>query len=120
MLPDYARGQVLTNLVSNAIKYSPEGGEIRLTACVEGSSLTIAVRDEGLGLPPEALPRLFQKFSRVEHHRQRGIEGTGLGLAICHQIVTELGGRIWAESAGEGRGSTFTFTVPLDSRTAAS
>ncbi|MBI4507298.1 MAG: hypothetical protein HY691_17345, partial [Chloroflexi bacterium] len=105
--------QVLMNLVSNAIKYSPSGGDIHISARVEGERLVVSVRDQGLGLPAGAMARLFEQFYRVEEHRQHGIEGTGLGLAICRQIVEEMGGRIWAESPGLGHGSTFSFTVPL-------
>jgi signal transduction histidine kinase/DNA-binding response OmpR family regulator len=110
--PDRLR-QVLVNLIDNAIKYSPNGGEVLITAQQRGRSVEIAVQDQGLGLPAEAIPRLFQKFYRVDMSDRREIKGTGLGLAICRQIVEAHGGRMWAESAGPGRGSTFGFTLPL-------
>ncbi len=110
--PDRLR-QVLVNLIDNAIKYSPDGGEVLITACQRGGSVEIAVQDHGLGLPAEAIPRLFQKFYRVDMSDRREIKGTGLGLAICRQIVEAHGGRMWAESAGPGQGSTFGFTLPL-------
>ncbi len=104
--------QVLTNLVSNAITYSPRGGEVRLTARHLGSEVVVSVADEGLGIPAESLPRLFTKFYRILAPDRRHIKGTGLGLAICRQIVEAHGGRIWAESAGLNQGSTFSFALP--------
>jgi signal transduction histidine kinase len=105
--------QVLANLLSNARKYSPHGGTIRVTArcCAEG--VEIAVQDHGLGIPLEALPHVFEKFYRVEEAEWRAVGGAGLGLAICRSIVEAHGGRIWATSAGRGAGSMFTFTLPL-------
>ncbi len=105
--------QVLMNLLSNARKYSPDGGEIAVGARIADGTVAVSVRDHGLGLPPEAMPQLFEKFYRVDNSDRREISGTGLGLAICRQIVERQGGRIWAESDGLGRGSTFTFTVPV-------
>lgn len=107
--------QVLTNLVSNAIKYSPRGGEIRLQARIREAEAVITVANQGLGLPANAIPSLFTKFYRVTTPDRQHIEGTGLGLAICRQIVEAHGGRIWAESPGPGRGSCFSFTLPLAS-----
>lgn len=105
--------QVLGNLLSNARKYSPEGGEIVLSARHKEALVEVMVSDQGLGLPPDAVPRLFEKFYRVDNSNRREIKGTGLGLAICRQIVTGHGGQIWAESAGTGEGSRFVFTLPL-------
>ncbi|MBI2940455.1 MAG: PAS domain S-box protein [Chloroflexi bacterium] len=105
--------QVLTNLVGNAIKYSPEGGEVRVGARVSDGALVVTIRDEGLGLPAEAKPHLFEKFYRVDMSDRREIGGTGLGLAIAREIVAQHGGRVWAESPGPGQGSTFGFTLPL-------
>jgi len=104
--------QVLHNLVGNAIKYSPEGGEIRVTAERHGQSAVLAVADQGLGLPRDAFARLFEKFYRVDRPDHRGINGTGLGLAICRRLIEDMGGRIWAESDGPGRGSTFRVVLP--------
>jgi len=102
--------QVVQNLLTNAIKYAPDGGPI--TVAVEGDdeTATVSVRDEGLGIPAEELPRLFERFYRVEG--TRSLEGNGLGLHICQAIVSAHGGRIWATSDGPGRGSTFWFTLP--------
>jgi signal transduction histidine kinase len=104
--------QVLTNLVSNAIKYSPDGGEIALSSAREGDVAHVRVRDHGVGIPPDALENVFERFSRVESGASRYIQGTGLGLPIVRQIVQMHGGRAWAESA-MGEGSTFQFTLPL-------
>src|SRR5262249_44136885 len=104
--------QVLANLLSNARKYSPQGGAIEVSARAEKDSVTIAVQDHGLGIPAEALPRLFEKFYRVDNSDRRSIKGTGLGLAIVKQLVDAHGGRVWAESAGPGEGARFVFTLP--------
>jgi len=77
------------------------------------SGLVISVADEGLGLPTAELDKVFDRFHRVQSEVSRGIGGTGLGLAICKGLVEAHGGRIWANSAGEGKGSTFGFTLPL-------
>ena len=106
--------QVLTNLLSNASKYSPEGFNIRLTAARDGVHVAVSVLDCGTGLPEERLPDLFRKFSRLAAEDQgRAAESSGLGLAICKGIVEAHGGRIWAESRGPGQGTRFTFTVPV-------
>jgi len=103
-------GQVLANLLHNAIKFSPNGGpvEIRLEPVPEG--IRIAVRDEGIGIPRDAQARIFERFYKVDRARPRG-GGTGLGLAIARHIVEAHGGRIWVESE-EGRGSTFFVLLP--------
>lgn len=105
-------GQVLVNLLHNAIKFSPEGGpvEVRLDCVPEG--VRIAVRDEGIGIPREAQARIFERFYKVDRARGRG-GGTGLGLAIARHIVEAHGGRIWVESE-EGRGSTFFVLLPAE------
>jgi signal transduction histidine kinase/CheY-like chemotaxis protein len=105
--------QVMANLLSNARKYSPGGGTVRVSAREADGQVTISVQDDGLGLPPEALPRLFEKFFRVDNTDRRSITGTGLGLAICRKIIDAHGGRIWAESDGLGRGSRFSFSLPV-------
>ncbi len=103
--------QVLDNLLGNAVRYSPEGGEIRLQLRWEDDQAVISVTDHGLGMPAEDLPRLFQLFSRLE--TGNGIEGSGLGLYIARSVVEAHGGRIWAESPGPGQGSTFSIALPL-------
>jgi PAS domain S-box-containing protein len=110
--------QVLTNLVSNAVKYSPAGGDVTIAAVSADEQVVLRVTDQGLGLPHEALTDLFDKFYRVDTPDRRGIGGTGLGLAICRQIVEGHGGRIWAESDGPGHGSAFSFTLPAAPRRA--
>jgi PAS domain S-box-containing protein len=106
--------QVLANLLSNACKYSPSGGEIRVSARrLDNELVEVAVQDQGVGLPEEALPRLFERFYRVETSDREGIGGAGLGLAISREIVEAHGGHIVAESAGPGQGSTFRFTLPV-------
>jgi CheY-like chemotaxis protein len=103
--------QVLINLLSNARKYSPGGGLIHVAARVVDNVVEVSVRDHGLGLPSEAIPKLFKKFYRVANVDRRGISGTGLGLAICRGIIEAHGGRVAAESAGPGQGSRFYFTL---------
>jgi CheY-like chemotaxis protein len=103
--------QVLLNLLSNARKYSPGGGLIRVEAGVVDGFVEVSVRDHGLGIPADAIPRLFKKFYRVAGVDRRGISGTGLGLAICRGIVEAHGGRIALESGGLGHGSRFYFTL---------
>ncbi len=112
--------QALHNLISNAIKYSPDGGEVRVRAQLAQSEVVITISDDGLGLPAEAMPHLFQKFYRVDTSDRRKIRGTGLGLAIVRQIISAHGGRIWAESPGPGQGSTFGFTLPVAAPTTSS
>ena len=105
-------GQVLTNLVSNAIKFSPECAAITVRARVDGDELIIDVRDQGIGIPEEALPRLFERFYQVGDSATRSQGGSGLGLYISRSIVEAHGGRIWVSSK-VGQGSTFSFTLPL-------
>jgi signal transduction histidine kinase len=112
--------QVLYNLLSNAIKFTPAKGQVTVTAHagtdeqVPGRVLRLAVRDTGIGLKPQDRERIFGAFEQVDSSYARQQQGTGLGLALCRQLVALHGGRIWAESEGEGRGSTFTVVLPLD------
>lgn len=105
--------QVITNLLTNAVKYSPKGGKITVGSCLEGEVAHVCVVDEGVGISPEALEKLFEPYARAESEKTRYIQGTGLGLAISRQIIGLHGGNIWAESE-PGAGSAFHFTVPLD------
>jgi two-component system, OmpR family, sensor histidine kinase VicK len=105
--------QVMQNLITNAVKYSPDGGCITLSAGIDRHELVVSVADQGLGLPATEIVKVFDRFHRVQSEVLRGIGGTGLGLAICKGLVEAHGGRIWAESEGEGTGSTFRFTLPL-------
>ena len=102
-------GRVLSNLLHNAIKFTPAGGQIHVCARTEGDNLIVSVADDGPGIPPEDLTRIFERFYKVD--RARGQSGTGLGLAIARHIVEGHGGRIWAESS-LGHGATFRFTLP--------
>jgi signal transduction histidine kinase len=110
--------QVITNLTMNAVKYSPDGGSITVRCRERGSQhVVIEVVDHGMGIPPEQIGRLFQKFQRVSTEKHLAISGTGLGLYICRLIVEGHGGQIWVESE-MGKGSTFGLVLPLDARTA--
>jgi two-component system OmpR family sensor kinase len=103
--------QVLTNLVSNAIKFTPSGGEVTVRTAVQDGGVELSVQDTGIGIPREDLPRIFERFYQVD--KARGPErGTGLGLAIVREIVQAHGGKITVRSAGEGKGTTFTIWLP--------
>jgi PAS domain S-box-containing protein len=103
--------QILVNLVENAIKYSPDGGRIEVDVRAADGLVAFRVLDEGLGIPPEEQPRIFEKFYRLDPDMTRGIGGTGLGLYICSELVERMGGRIWVESR-EPKGSAFIFELP--------
>jgi two-component system phosphate regulon sensor histidine kinase PhoR len=104
-------GRALMNLIHNAIKFTPEGGQIKVCAAPEGDEVHVTVQDSGPGILPDDLPRIFERFYRADRARASG--GTGLGLAIAKHVVESHGGRIWAESQGlPGRGATFHFTLP--------
>jgi signal transduction histidine kinase len=109
--PDKVR-QVLVNLVDNAVKYSPDGGEIRVEITSAGQLVRFAVHDRGLGIPQAEQRRIFDKFYRLDPQMTRGIGGTGLGLYICRELVRRMDGRIWVTSE-PGRGSTFAFELPV-------
>jgi signal transduction histidine kinase/ActR/RegA family two-component response regulator len=104
--------QVLTNLLSNAIKFSPDGGDVTVTLKNHDNTLVVAVEDEGLGIPEEAMDTLFSKFQRIDIQDRSKIGGTGLGLAISREIVENHEGSIWVESE-LGKGTTFYFNLPL-------
>jgi two-component system phosphate regulon sensor histidine kinase PhoR len=110
--------QVLTNLLDNAIKYSPQGGRIELGVEVDGEQVRFAVRDEGLGIPLGEQRRIFEKFYRLDPDHQRGIGGSGLGLYICRELVHSMNGRIWVDS-DPGKGATFAFELPVAERVTA-
>jgi signal transduction histidine kinase len=106
--------QVLTNLTGNALQYTPEGGRITLSAKRRNGEVQISVRDTGIGIPPEHLSQIFDRFYRVDKSRSRQSGGgSGIGLTIGRALVEVQGGRIWAESKGEGQGSMFSFTLPV-------
>jgi two-component system phosphate regulon sensor histidine kinase PhoR len=104
--------QVTTNLLHNAIKFTPSGGQIELAAERAGDFVQFSVKDTGVGISSDDLPRIFERFYKADRARAGG--GTGLGLAIARHLVEAHGGRVWAESV-EGRGSTFFFTMPVAS-----
>lgn len=104
--------QVLTNLVENGIKYTPAGGTVTVSARRAGGLVEVAVRDTGIGIDRSDLPRVFERFFRVDRGRSRASGGSGLGLAIVKHIVEAHGGRVWAESE-KGKGSVFWFSLPI-------
>ena len=106
--------QVLVNLVSNALMYTPEGGEVTITAIHRDDEICVSITDTGIGIPPIHLKNVFTRFYRVDKSRSRNAGGgSGIGLTIAKHLVEAQGGRIWAESAGEGLGSTFTFSLKI-------
>ena len=104
--------QVISNLVSNAIKYTPEGGQITIKADCDQDEMVVSVRDTGIGISLADQPHIFDKFYRVNRPEMAGVKGTGLGLAITRSIVEKHGGRIWVESE-LNKGSTFAFALPI-------
>jgi two-component system sensor histidine kinase BaeS len=108
-------GQVLLNLVGNALQYTPAGGSVTVRARREQDHVTFGVVDTGIGIPAEHLSHLFTRFYRVDKSRSRAGGGSGIGLTISRFLVEAHGGAIAAESRGAGKGSTFTFTLPVDS-----
>ncbi|MFS9194340.1 cell wall metabolism sensor histidine kinase VicK [Streptococcus sp. OMI633] len=105
--------QVIDNILNNAIKYSPDGGKIKVRMKTTDAQLIISISDEGLGIPKKDLPRIFDRFYRVDKARSRAQGGTGLGLAIAKEIIKQHKGFIWAKSE-YGKGSTFTIVLPYD------
>jgi len=103
--------QVISNLVGNAIKYTPAGGEINATVQLEDGMVLLSVQDDGIGIPPADLPYIFDKFYRVQNEDTADIQGTGLGLSICKSVVEKHQGHIWAESE-HGKGSIFCVSLP--------
>lgn len=104
--------QVLTNLLTNALRYTPAPGQVDVQVSPAGQAVRFSVRDTGIGIAPEHLPHLFERFYRVDKSRSRALGGSGIGLTIARALVEAMGGRIWAESPGPGRGSTFSFELP--------
>jgi len=106
--------QVLSNLVNNALQYTPEGGSVTISAREVAREVQVSVRDSGVGIGAEHLGHVFDRFYRVDKSRSRQAGGgSGIGLTIARLLVEAHGGRIWAESEGEGKGSVFAFTVPI-------
>ena len=109
--PDKLR-QVLVNLVDNAVKYSPDGGAVRVTVAQVGTRIRFRIEDQGLGIPPAEQGHIFEKFFRLDPNLTRGVGGTGLGLYICRELVQRMHGRIWVTSDGR-RGSSFFVELPV-------
>jgi signal transduction histidine kinase len=106
--------QVLVNLVANAIQYTPEDGNVVISAVRHDDEIWVSVKDSGIGIPPEHIANLFTRFYRVDKSRSRNAGGgSGIGLTIAKHLVDAHGGRIWVESKGEGQGSTFTFSLKI-------
>ena len=111
---DHTRlSQVVSNLLNNAAKYTPDGGAVTLTARADGAMAEIKVSDTGVGIPPEMQSRIFEIFAQVEDHLSKAQGGLGIGLALAKQLVALHGGALSVESAGPGQGSTFTVRVPI-------
>ncbi len=104
--------ETIMNVLLNAVKYTPDGGRVGLDVRREGAFVQIRITDTGIGIPDDALARIFEEFYRAENARATEREGTGLGLAFARQVVERHGGRIWAQN-NPGGGSTFTFTLPI-------
>ncbi|GAB4444942.1 MAG: ATP-binding protein [Anaerolineae bacterium] len=105
--------QILVNILGNAIRYTPEDGCITVTCAVVGNVASVTVQDNGIGIPAEALPYIFERFYRVDRSRARSSGGSGIGLTISRHLAWAMGGNLTAASPGAGKGSTFTFTLPL-------
>ncbi|MGE3857284.1 MAG: PAS domain-containing protein [Dehalococcoidia bacterium] len=105
--------QVLANLLDNAVKYSPAGGDVHVRLREEDGGILLEVRDSGIGLPPDALESIFTPFSRAANAARENIPGLGLGLYVARRIAEQHGGRLWADSAGEGAGTTMSLWLPL-------
>lgn len=105
--------QVLTNLVGNALQYTPSGGKVTFLVRRERSEVLFSVKDSGIGISAEQIPFIFNRFYRTDKSRTRTSGGSGIGLTIAKALVQAHQGKIWAESNGEGKGSTFSFLIPL-------
>ncbi|TFG11706.1 MAG: HAMP domain-containing histidine kinase, partial [Promethearchaeota archaeon] len=108
--------EIISNLLINAIKYTPVGGQITINSSEEDGFYIISIKDNGIGLTKEEKNQIFKQFGKIERYGQGwdvGIEGTGLGLYICKEIVDLHGGEIWVESDGRNMGCTFSFSIPI-------
>jgi histidine kinase len=106
-------GQVLLNLVGNALQYTPSGGRVIVSAALHNKGINISVSDNGIGISPEQFENIFTRFYRVDKSRSRAGGGSGIGLTITKYLVEAHGGRIWVESQGPDQGSTFSFSLPI-------
>jgi len=105
--------QVMMNLLGNALQYTSSGGRVEVTGQSTEEGLVIRVADSGIGIAPEHLTHIFERFYRVDKSRSRAGGGSGIGLTIARHLIEAHGGSLWAESAGPGKGSVFTFVMPL-------
>lgn len=105
--------EVLGNLLTNALRHTPQGGRVQISSRLRGSEVEIWVEDSGEGIAPDELERVFERFYRVDRARSRASGGSGIGLTIARAIVTAHGGRLWAESAGSGMGARFVTALPV-------
>src|SRR5262249_12433923 len=111
---DAARlSQAISNLLNNAARYTERGGRARLTAERQGSDAVVTVRDTGIGIPPEMLPRIFEKFAQLDRPLERSQGGLGIGLSLVKALVELHGGTVHAHSDGPGKGSEFTVRLPI-------
>ena len=104
---------MFSNLLNNAAKYTPEGGRVAVTAAAAGGRVTVRVRDTGVGIAPEVLPRIFELFTQVDRSLNRSQGGLGVGLALVRRLVELHGGTVSARSDGPGKGSEFTVELPV-------
>ncbi len=111
--------ELFSNLVTNSVKYTPIGGQVELNASNTDDEVLVKVQDNGVGIPAEAIPHIFEEFYRADNVKAEAMEGTGLGLSIVRQILNAHSGRIWVESE-QGKGTTFSFTLPVAGTTHAS
>ena len=112
MADDRRLRQVFDNLISNAVKYSPQGGNIEVGAKADGRRVLVYVRDSGIGIPEEEFDDIFEPFYRVDSSLRRRAQGAGLGIFLVKAIIQAMGGEIWVESE-LGKGSAFFFTLPV-------
>lgn len=107
--------QVFANLLNNCAKYTEPGGKVTITACQEGKQVIVRVKDTGVGIPPDVLPRVFELFTQVDRNLNRAQGGLGIGLALVKQLITMHGGQVSAQSHGIGKGAEFTVRLPAES-----
>jgi two-component system, OmpR family, sensor histidine kinase BaeS len=105
--------QVLTNLLTNAVRYTPPPGTVTIAARRQGREVAFSVRDSGIGIAPEDLPNIFERFFRADRSRSRSSGGSGVGLTIAKALAEAMGGSLSASSEGAGKGSTFTLLLPI-------
>jgi signal transduction histidine kinase len=113
LVDEHRFGQIMLNLVGNALQYTPSGGSVTIRANRVGSEVQVLVSDTGIGIPVDQQSQIFTRFYRVDKSRSRVGGGSGIGLTIVKHLVEAHGGRIWVQSSGQGKGSRFTFTIPV-------